>query len=266
MFGVVVLALGLVAYAQAYSTGAPDFQPDPRNPMSMMQEMMDARCTTGNLRPKHTFRGQLIMPQTTAAPYKLNVENANMRYGPNAGKVKVTLTADAGKNFKGFFITGDGEDVKGFAGLFEPDRILAESRTAHAVKSCVYGITHGDSNPKTSVTVYWTPPANYTYGRVQFKATVVEKFDTFYTGVLSNLVDAVAGVPTQTDYADQKARELQQQFQTMMNSGGNGGNVMGGMNLGDMMKNLRNMMPQGNQQAPPMGPMGNNPFANMFQG
>lgn len=225
--------------------------------MAAMQEMMDARCTTGNLRPKHSLRGQLIMPQSSSAPYTLTVNNANVRYGPNSPKIKVTLTANAGKSFKGFFISGDAEDVKGFEGTFEPDGASADARSAKMVKSCILGITHGDSTPKTSVSVLWTPPTNYTYGRVQFKATVVEKFDTFWTGVLSNTVDPAQGLPSQTAYAEMKAREVQQQFAAML--GGQGRNV----NMNDMMNTMRHMMPVGGAQQPVPQ---QNPFANMFPG
>lgn len=252
---VVVVALACLAHVHCYSTGAPDFRPDPTNPMAAMQEMMDARCTTGNLRPKHSLRGQLVMPQTSPSPFTLTVDNPNVRYSPFNPKIKVTLKAPQGRTFKGFFITGDAEDVKGFEGIFEPDHTSADARSAKMVKSCVLGITHGDSTPKSSVSVLWTPPANYTFGRVQFKATVVEKFDTFWTGVLSNVVDPAPGLPTQTVYAEMKAREVQQQFQAMFNGQG------GAMNMNDMMKNLRNMMPGGGAQQPMAGG-----FGNMFQG
>lgn len=231
--------------------------------MAMMQEMMDSRCTTGNLRPKHSFRGQLLLPQTSAPPATLRVENANVRYGPASPKIKVTLQAEAGKVFKGFFISGDGEDVRGFEGTFEPDQTSADARSAKAVKSCVHGITHGDSNPKTSVSVLWTPPANYTYGRVQFKATVVESYDKFWTGVLSNFIDPSPGLPTQTEYADQKAREMQQQFQKMMGGVGQGQNAGAGLMNTDMMNNLRNMM-SGLGGVPNGGGAPN--FGHLFQG
>jgi len=80
--------------------------------------------------------------------------------------IAVTLSANTGKTFKGFFITGDGEDAKtGFGGKFEP----VPRNAAKPTKFCVQGITHIDSKPKTSISVFWSPPANYTHGKVQFK-------------------------------------------------------------------------------------------------
>ena len=80
--------------------------------------------------------------------------------------VPVILTADPGRSFKGFFISGDAEDAKtGFGGHFEP----VPGQPAKASKFCVQGVTHTSKAPKTSVSVFWSPPANFTYGRVMFK-------------------------------------------------------------------------------------------------
>ncbi|KAK7093221.1 putative defense protein 3 isoform X1 [Littorina saxatilis] len=237
----VVVAV-VVAMTNAYPNGAPTLQ---------MNMMMNSMCTTGNMRPGHTRNGQFYMPQNTPAPFTLTVDNANIPY-KTGSKVRVTLTAKPGKSFKGFFITGDGEDAPaGLQGTFE----AALGTQAKPARFCRQGITHTNNLTKTAVTVLWSPNVNYTHGKIQFKATVVESFERFYTGVLSNTVNADPMVDTQSQFVQ---KQMQQMMGQINRGNGQAGGMFGGVNFQRLMNNMRTQMgtQAGSQAGGIMGVMG----------
>jgi len=244
MLSVAVLAVTMAAAVHAYPGGAPT--------LTGFQIMQSPFCTSGNLRPKHMdSRGMPILPRNTPSPFTLSVDNANTPYR-HGTRLQVTLRAPAGKGYKGFFITVDGTDVKGgMKGEWETPMGRQDSKM---VTFCATeGMTHNDNLTKQAVTVLWNPPQNFTHGTVQFKATVVENHDTFYTGVLSNPVEADATVDTQSQYLQKKMNSM---FSMFNHGGSAGGGLNGGMNLQDMMAKLRSQMSQMTQNQNPMANTG----------
>jgi len=144
----------------------------------------------------------------------------------------VSLRAKPGKAFQGFFVAVDGTDARGpLKGDWE---VPVGSTDSKPVTFCATaGMTHTGAQDKTAVTVLWNPPANFTHGTVQFRATVVVNHDEFYTGVLSNPVKPDASVDTQSAY-------VQKQMASMFSNGG----MMGGMNIQDLMSKMRSQMSQ----------------------
>ncbi|PVD35379.1 hypothetical protein C0Q70_02341 [Pomacea canaliculata] len=146
--------------------------------------MMQPFCRSGSYRPD---AGDLL-PASGNAPYSLKIVTKVNQY--RAGQaIEVTLEGVNGKRFKGFFITNDcvQKQLMVHAGNFQPKN----SQFAKTTQFCGDdGVTHTGINDKISVTFYWTPPPAYSLGRCQFKATVVENDNVFYTGVLSNSLAA----------------------------------------------------------------------------
>lgn len=170
--------------------------------------MMQPFCRSGSYRPD---AGDLL-PASGNAPYSLKIVTKVNQY--RAGQaIEVTLEGVNGKRFKGFFITNDcvQKQLMVHAGNFQPKN----SQFAKTTQFCGDdGVTHTGINDKISVTFYWTPPPAYSLGRCQFKATVVENDNVFYTGVLSNSLAADPNLPS---YASLQQR-LQQRLQNAMQS------------------------------------------------
>ncbi|KAK7501874.1 hypothetical protein BaRGS_00006960 [Batillaria attramentaria] len=167
----------LVGVSEGYQNGA-------RMTTDGPMEAMKSYCTTGNLRPGHGS-----MPQHTAAPFELIIAGQANNYRPKT-PVEILLRAKPGKTFKGFFITADGSSS---AGAVSGTWNMA-TPASNITKFCgITGMTHTTNNTKTEVKVMWTPPEGYHYGTIQFKATVVVNYNTFWTGVLSRPLSPPAG-------------------------------------------------------------------------
>ncbi|XP_077563002.1 ferric-chelate reductase 1-like [Haemaphysalis longicornis] len=93
--------------------------------------------------------------------------------------VTVNLTAPPGTKFKGFLIRAfvDGQD----RGAFRP------GDDCKPVRGCNAFVTHVNPSYKEHVTLLWDPPAKN--GTVDFKATVVMDFATYFTDIWSWLDD-----------------------------------------------------------------------------
>lgn len=255
MLTLVLTLASLLAVTLAFPNGA-------RIPQD---KQMDSMCTTGNQRPFHTTPdNQLIMPQPGPAPVTLTARANNNPY--RSGSVfRVILKAARGQTFKGFFITADAEDAKfGVKGVFSaegPHRTRAKS-----TMFCSPGITHTNSQPKNQVVITYRVPANFTHGTIQFKATVVMDHAKFYTGVLSNSVNATrtGGVKTETQYTMSRLSAMGNGGMGAMGGPGGIGGLLGGFDLTGMMQNMMKNMPMGG--GPMMNPQGGSPMVNRGRG
>ncbi|XP_047739954.1 putative ferric-chelate reductase 1 homolog isoform X2 [Hyalella azteca] len=163
----------LVEEARGYSTGAP-------------------ASACNSMVPSHG--GQA--PQSTQSPFQITPGGAST----NGSPVSVTLAGvSPTANFKGFFLQARDANTSVVIGRF--------TTTSHKLVNCDSSIenavTHLDKTPKQSVVVQWTPPSGYA-GDVTFRATVVQDYSTFWTGVTSEKVTvkrSVAEVPPSTSKA-----------------------------------------------------------------
>ncbi|BFZ23158.1 hypothetical protein BsWGS_26196 [Bradybaena similaris] len=205
-----LLSATLLKTSWAYPSGA---QSNVTNPM----EAFSSYCTSGNFRPNHGNN----LAQSSPAPYTITVTSpAGNSYKP--GQV-VTITIEGNKTptpktFKGFFLQGDSTEAS-FAGD------IACGGQGKKVTFCgKSGATHVNAGVKDKIVCQWTPP-DYQLGRVQFVATIVENFATFWSGVKS--ATTLIADPTTMTYAE-KSKQLREQMMRQFQQGATGmGNLMG---------------------------------------
>ena len=94
-------------------------------------------------------------------------------------KTTVVVQAPPGVSFKGLIVQAIDATTGQPLGLFEPGRGLKVLDTCSAV-------THSDRRGKRAATLVWDAPQNGR-GRVAFKASVVQRFSEFYTGLQSDV-------------------------------------------------------------------------------
>ncbi|XP_018024226.1 putative ferric-chelate reductase 1 homolog isoform X1 [Hyalella azteca] len=182
----------LVEEARGYSTGAP-------------------ASACNSMVPSHG--GQA--PQSTQSPFQITPGGAST----NGSPVSVTLAGvSPTANFKGFFLQARDANTSVVIGRF--------TTTSHKLVNCDSSIenavTHLDKTPKQSVVVQWTPPSGYA-GDVTFRATVVQDYSTFWTGVTSEKVTvkrSVAEVPPSTSKAPATTTQTTAPTTTSAVSGG----------------------------------------------
>ncbi|KAK3731592.1 hypothetical protein RRG08_007671 [Elysia crispata] len=195
---VLMYLTALVAGVVAYPRGA-------MNNASNPVEALSSFCTTGNFRPNHGD----FLPQATPAPYTIKVFSPSGQIYKPGQAVSVTIESTAAGKLKGFFLQGDATEAS-FAGD------LNCAGYGHQVNFCgKSGITHSDATPKTLVQCTWTPP-DFQIGQVQFTATIVENFSTFWTGVKSEV--NLSPDPTTMTY-EQKSLQLREQLMSQFQHG-----------------------------------------------
>lgn len=91
----------------------------------------------------------------------------------------VVVQAPPGISFKGLIVQAIDASTGQPLGLFEPGRGLK------VLDSCS-AVTHSDRRGKRAATLVWDAPQTGR-GRVAFKASVVQRFSEFYTGLQSNV-------------------------------------------------------------------------------
>ncbi|GFR80288.1 hypothetical protein ElyMa_005895200 [Elysia marginata] len=126
--------------------------------------------------------------------------------------VEVTIQSNGARTLKGFFLQGDATEAS-FAGE------LTCTGFGHQVNFCGRsGVTHSDATPKVKVQCRWTPP-DFQLGSVQFTATIVENFSTFWTGVKSEV--NLSPDPTSMTY-EQKSLQLREDMLRKFRQGASG--------------------------------------------
>lgn len=205
-----VMFVALLSPSVAYPSGA---HSNVTNPM----ESFSSYCTSGNFRPNHGNH----LPQSSPAPYTITVNAPGGNIYRPGQQVTITLEGQKAPNattFKGFFIQGD--STESFAGE------IACGAQGKKVSFCgKSGATHVNAEVKDIVKCFWDPP-DYQIGRVQFVATFVSNFSTFWTGVRSSTT--LLADPSTMTFAvksqrmrEQMMRQFQQGgFQTILNQGG----------------------------------------------
>ncbi|XP_018428078.1 PREDICTED: putative ferric-chelate reductase 1 [Nanorana parkeri] len=125
--------------------------------------------------------GHQKTPQTTHAPYSLTLTSTNY-----TGKLAflVTLSKEQdGKDFKGFMIQARAPNGNVGLGTFEVNTLDIQTLTCATSQSAV---SHTSASLKSTVQAIWIPPNTKT--DIQFRATVLPSFDTFWTNVLSDVL------------------------------------------------------------------------------
>ncbi|XP_069823662.1 putative ferric-chelate reductase 1 [Dendropsophus ebraccatus] len=134
-------------------------------------------CDT--MMPSHQGNGA----QTTTSPYSITVSRKNFSPGD---VITVTITASGSNSFKGFLLQARAVGGNWMTGTFTTSDSNAQLICGSQSNSAV---SHRNSNAKTSITASWTAPEGA--GPVQFTATVVQSFNTFWTGVQSDIIQAL---------------------------------------------------------------------------
>ncbi|XP_053632788.1 putative defense protein 3 [Cherax quadricarinatus] len=125
-------------------------------------------CDT--MQPGHLSLGA----QTVPSPFHIHITSKDDYY-------YVTLYGEKNREFKGFMLQArdsKGERVGRFIKVQKPGRIIDCSTNDGAA------VQHKNSDPKTQVTASWVPEDFK--GQVQFRATVVESYTTYWVNLLSD--------------------------------------------------------------------------------
>ncbi|KAM4022441.1 putative ferric-chelate reductase 1 [Anomaloglossus baeobatrachus] len=141
--------------------------------------LISESCDT--MLPTHGNNG----PQSSVAPFTITVSNTTFAPGDI---ITVTIQSQSNANlFKGFLLQVRLVGGNGIFGTFSTSDAKAQ------ILNCstqVYGaVSHRSGDQKSSITAFWTAPPGA--GHVRFRATVLSSYNTFWTGVESNIVQAL---------------------------------------------------------------------------
>ncbi|XP_046651670.1 putative ferric-chelate reductase 1 homolog [Daphnia pulicaria] len=98
--------------------------------------------------------------------------------------VILTIQSSTSKTFKGFLIMGFDAATDSVIGTFNVDLSQGQSQTLKCFDTYDTAATHRSSTGKKSVTVEWTPPADFE-GVVIFKTTFAESKSTYWDKQIS---------------------------------------------------------------------------------
>ncbi|XP_023194436.1 putative ferric-chelate reductase 1 [Xiphophorus maculatus] len=119
-------------------------------------------------------------PQTTTAPFTVSVERSGTAPG---GQVKVSLQGPSSGPFTGFLLEAREPGGQSAVGSFllgsGPARLLTCFQKLNSA------VSHSSASPKTNIQVTWQPDPDRTVGVVQFQASFVQSYRTFWVGVKS---------------------------------------------------------------------------------
>ncbi|KAH9389111.1 hypothetical protein TYRP_008465 [Tyrophagus putrescentiae] len=127
--------------------------------------------TCSTLLPRH---GGTPAKEAQEGPYTLQQSTSSYQAGD---QVKVVLRSPTNVSFKGLIVQAVDPESGKTIGSF------AEGRGLKNIDSCS-SVTHSDNRNKKSATLVWNAPKTGN-GSVIFRATVVQKYDTFFRGVIS---------------------------------------------------------------------------------
>ncbi|XP_075038626.1 putative defense protein Hdd11-like [Mixophyes fleayi] len=159
-----LLVIFLPVYAHAYPNGR-----------------VEPACST--MVPQHGSD-----PQNTAAPYSLSLSSTNYT-GKPAFLVILSKNQDS-TDFRGFMIQARAPDGATPLGSFVFNGSEIQTLTCTTAMSAV---SHTSRNPKSNVQVVWLPPS--VKSSIQFRATVVQTRNVFWTNILSDVIPLAAAGP-----------------------------------------------------------------------
>ncbi|XP_052819658.1 uncharacterized protein LOC128245507 [Mya arenaria] len=170
--------MGLACTCYGFSHGAPDFScKDP---------------STFHTRKINVTHEGIIMPQpATSSPYRIRTDRASFQPGD---RVTVTLYSSTPERpLRGFYIQAIQADIhirdlrREAFGRFE--NLTMNERPSicqQTYRSTTGGATHSNTRGRASVSVVWVAPETYNPGNVQFLATGVFNYDTYWTNIRSD--------------------------------------------------------------------------------
>ncbi|XP_063796123.1 putative ferric-chelate reductase 1 [Pseudophryne corroboree] len=128
--------------------------------------------------------------QTITAPYSLSFSSI-IHAGINAFQVTLSKESDS-IDFKGFLIQARAPDGTTPLGSFVVNGSDVQTLTCTTAASAA---SHTSATPKSRVEVIWLPPVPRVKSAVQFRATVVQQFSTFWTNIGSDIIPAASAGP-----------------------------------------------------------------------
>ncbi|KAL6488256.1 hypothetical protein MHYP_G00019970 [Metynnis hypsauchen] len=147
--------------------------------------LVSIKC--GDMTPSHSSNS----PQNSQAPYSISVDNSTYIDGQ---EITVTLTANSG-SFAGFLLeareVGGSNPMGSFTLMGTGTQLLACSSEANKA------VSHTSASSKSQVQSKWKASASGNSKNIEFRATVVKDYSTFWVGVKSAAVTySGAKVPT----------------------------------------------------------------------
>ncbi|XP_069825141.1 putative ferric-chelate reductase 1 [Dendropsophus ebraccatus] len=134
-----------------------------------------------NMLPVHGNNG----PQSSVSSYIITVSNKTFSPGD---VITVTITSTSGiDTFKGFLLEARSVGGNWINGKFTTTDSNAQILTCGTQPNAA--VSHTNNNLKTSITASWTAPQGA--GPVLFRATVLNTYSTFWTGVQSDIIEAL---------------------------------------------------------------------------
>ncbi|XP_026148635.1 putative ferric-chelate reductase 1 [Mastacembelus armatus] len=143
----------------------------------------------GDMQPRHS-----VSPQTTAAPFTITTDRSS--YGPG-GEIKVHLQAQGSTPFTGFLLQAREVGAQSPVGSFTLTPTGAQFLTCSQKPNSA--VSHTNASPKTSIQVTWRSDASRDGKPIQFRASFVQNYKTFWVDVTSptlSFIDDTAGGST----------------------------------------------------------------------
>ena len=105
-------------------------------------------------------------------------------------EVTVDLISLTGETFAGFIIQARRVDGDFISGTFEIVEGDYDARYLHCINKPQTSVTHTHNEPKTSVSVQWRAPADFTgeEGEVKIFATVVQSYANYWVNLESEIL------------------------------------------------------------------------------
>ncbi|XP_075142541.1 putative ferric-chelate reductase 1 [Leptodactylus fuscus] len=126
------------------------------------------------------------VPQSSVSPYVITVSNTTFVPGDT---ITVTIQSKSGSDtFKGFLLEArliGGDWITGSFTIL--DSSISQTLTCGTQANAA--VSHTDSNLKKSISASWTAPQGA--GPVRFRATILNTYSTFWTGVESGVIEAL---------------------------------------------------------------------------
>ncbi|XP_062297929.1 putative ferric-chelate reductase 1 [Scomber scombrus] len=136
--------------------------------------LVTASCA--DLRPRHNK----LSPQTGPAPYTITTDRSSYRLGE---EVTVKIQAPSSKPFFGFLLQARQVGLESPVGYFTLTTMAAQILTCSQRPSSA--VSHNSVSAKTSIQVTWRSELSGNTKPVQFHASFVQNFKTFWVDVTS---------------------------------------------------------------------------------
>merc|ERR1711962_313710 len=133
-------------------------------------------------------------PQNSPAPFSLNVSDSENSFMGNATeRVVLNVEVDPNQHFKGILL-----QVRQVGGNQPMGSFVISGDTNIKYLDCGEGsknaITHSNGDPKTTIEVEWEPDDDFE-GEVQFVATILQDYSTFWSSVKSEQFRVTGSAP-----------------------------------------------------------------------